>query len=75
MKDIQKQVAMKEEVGMAIIAFQAKYPKIPKGIKKIYADMRLTNDINEITKLYKKFFGYLKKSKNAKEKFSYIDQE
>lgn len=74
MKEISKQVSMKQEVKLALEVFTSKYQRVPKGIQSIYEDMMLSNDIKEITKAYTRFFGYLKKSKRAKDKFDYLEE-
>jgi len=63
-------VMMKLEVKLALDVFKEKYKKISKGIENIYADLTLTNDFNEVEKHYKRFFGYIQKSKNAKDKWN-----
>lgn len=62
-------VALKQEMKMAIDQFKVAYKKVSKGIEKIYTEANLTNDLKEIQKLHSRFFGYLTKSKNAKEKW------
>lgn len=62
-------VALKQEMKMAIDQFKVAYKKVSKGIEKIYTEANLTNDLKEIQKLHTRFFGYLTKSKNAKEKW------
>jgi hypothetical protein len=63
-------VALKQEMKMAIDQFKVSYKKVSKGIEKIYTEANLTNDLKEIQKLHTRFFGYLTKSKNAKEKWN-----
>ena len=63
-------VALKQEMKMAIDQFKVAYKKVSKGIEKIYTEANLTNDLKEIQKLHARFFGYLTKSKNAKEKWT-----
>jgi len=62
-------VALKQEMKMAIDQFKVAYKKVSKGIEKIYTEANLTNDLKEIQRLHSRFFGYLTKSKNAKEKW------
>ena len=62
-------VALKQEMKMAIDQFKVAYKKVSKGIEKIYTEANLTNDLKEIKKLHSRFFGYLTRSKNAKEKW------
>jgi hypothetical protein len=62
-------VALKQEMKMAIDQFKIAYKKVSKGILKIYMEANLTNNLKEVQNLHKRFFGYLTKSKNAKEKF------
>ena len=62
-------VALKQEMKMAIDQFKVVYKKVSKGIEKIYTEANLTNDLKEIQRLHSRFFGYLTKSKNAKEKW------
>jgi len=62
-------IALKQEMKMAIDQFKVTYKKVSKGIEKIYTEANLTNDLKEIQRLHSRFFGYLTKSKNAKEKW------
>jgi len=62
-------IALKQEMKMAIDQFKVTYKKVSKGIEKIYTEANLTNDLKEVQKLHVRFFGYLTKSKNAKEKW------
>ena len=62
-------VALKQEMKLAIDQFKVVYKKASKGIENIYTEANLTNDLKEVQKLHTKFFGYLTKSKNAKEKW------
>ncbi len=62
-------VILKQEMKMALDQFKQVYKKASKGIEKIYIEANLTNDLKEVQKLHTKFFGYLLKSKNAKEKW------
>ncbi len=70
MNDKQMQMAlMKIEVKLALDIFKERYKKVSKGIEKLYADVILTNDFSEVENNYKRFFGYIQKSKNSKEKW------
>lgn len=62
-------VALKQEMKMAIDQFKDVYKKVSPGIKKIYTEANLTNELKEVQKLHTRFFGFIKKSKNAKEKW------
>lgn len=62
-------VALKQEMKMALDEFKKAYKKASKGIEKIYTEANLTNDLKEVQRLHIRFFGYLTKSKNAKEKW------
>ena len=62
-------VLLKQEMKMAIEQFKTAYKKVSKGIENIYTEANLTNDLKEVQRLHSKFFGYLTKSKNAKEKW------
>ena len=62
-------VTLKQEMKMALDQFKQTYKKVSKGIEKIYTEANLTNDLKEVQKLHTRFFGYLTKSKNAKEKW------
>ena len=62
-------VALKQEMKIAIDQFKVVYKKVSKGIEKIYTESHLTSDLKEIQRLHSRFFGYLTKSKNAKEKW------
>jgi len=62
-------VALKQEMKMAIDQFKVAYNKVSPGINKIYTEANLTNELNEVQKLHARFFGFIKKSKNAKEKW------
>jgi len=66
----QLRVLLKQEMRMALEQFIKVYKKASKGIEKIYTEANLTNDLKEVQKLHTKFFGYLTKSKNAKEKWN-----
>lgn len=60
---------VKIEMYLALERFSKYYKKATKGIEKIYTDAILSNEPNEVEKHYKKFFGFIKKSKNAQEKW------
>jgi hypothetical protein len=62
-------VGLKQEMKLAIEQFKQVYKKASKGIEKIYTKANLTNDLKEVQRLHTRFFGYLTKSKNAKEKW------
>jgi len=62
-------VGLKQEMKLAIKQFKTVYKKASKGIEKIYTEANLTNDLKEVQRLHSRFFGYLTKSKNAKEKW------
>ena len=62
-------VALKQEMRMAIDQFKEVYKKVSPGIQKIYTETNLTNDLKKVQELHTKFFGFIKKSKNAKEKW------
>lgn len=63
-------VGLKQEMKLAIEQFKQVYKKASKGIEKIYTEANLTNDLKEVQRLHTRFFGYLTKSKNAKEKWN-----
>jgi len=65
--EIMQITLMKIEMKLALDRFIQYYKKASKGIEKIYTDAVLTNDLKEVQKLYIRFFGYILKSKNAKE--------
>jgi len=68
MTDKQIQITlMKIEMKLALDRFIQYYKKASKGIEKIYTDAILSNNFNEVKKLHSKFFGYILKSKRAKE--------
>jgi len=70
MTDKVTQIAlMKIEMKLALDRFIQYYKKSSKGVEKIYTDAVLSNDFSEVEKLYSKFFGYILKSKRAKEKW------
>ncbi len=62
-------VALKQEMKLALDEFKKSYKKISKGIEKIYTEANLTSDLKEVQKLHIKFFGYILKSKKAKDKW------
>lgn len=62
-------VGLKQEMKLAIDQFKIAYKKVSPGIIKIYTEANLTNDLKEIQKLHTRFFGFIKKSKNAKDKW------
>ena len=62
-------VGLKQEMKMALEQFIKVYKKASKGIENIYTQANLTNNLKEVQKLHARFFGYLTKSKNAKEKW------
>lgn len=62
-------IMLKIEMKMALDQFKQTYKKVSRGIEDIYTEANLTNDLKEVKKLHIKFFGYLTKSKNAKEKW------
>lgn len=62
-------VALKQEMKLAIDQFKEVYKKVSDGIKKIYTEANLTNDLKEVQKLHTKFFGHIKQSKYYKEKW------
>ena len=66
----QLRVLLKQEMKMALDQFKNAYKKVSKGIEKIYTQANLTNDLKEVQRLHSRFFGYLTKSKNAKEKWT-----
>ncbi len=68
-KDDILRVALKQEMKLAIDQFKVVYKKVSPGIQKIYTEATLTNDLKEVQKLHNRFFGFIKKSKNAKEKW------
>ena len=61
-------VTLKLEMQMALEEFKRTYKKVSSGIDKIYSNAVLTDDLDEVQNLHKKFFGYILKSKNAKTK-------
>ena len=69
-EDDQLRVILKQEMKLALDQFKQTYKKVSKGIEKIYIAANLTNDLKEVQRLHKRFFGYLTKSKNAKEKWN-----
>ena len=65
----QLRVLLKQEMKLAIDQFKVTYKKVSKGIEKIYTEANLTNDLKEVQRLHARFFGYIQKSKKAKEKW------
>jgi len=63
-------LTLKQEMKLALDQFKLVYKKASKGIEKIYTEANLTNDLSEVQALHRRFFGYLTKSKNAKEKWA-----
>jgi len=63
-------VALKTEIEFAHARFILVYKSISKGLTKIYTEAMLTDDLNEIERLHSKFFGYIKKSKKSKDKWT-----
>lgn len=66
---LEQQALMKIEMKLALDRFKTIYKKASKGIEKIYTETVLTNDPKEVERQYKRFFGYIQKSKKAKEKW------
>ena len=66
---IELRVLKKIEMKMALEQFEKKYKKVSGGIKKIYSEAMLTDNQKKIDQLHSKFFGYILKSKKAKEKW------
>ena len=67
--DLLKLVLMKQDVKLALEVFKKKYNKVSKGIQKLYEEIILSDDVNKVQKDYVRFFGYMKKSKRAKDKW------
>ena len=65
--EIMQIALMKIEMKLALDRFIQYYKKASKGIEKIYTDAVLTSDLKEVQKLHTRFFGYILKSKRAKE--------
>ena len=66
----QEQISlMKIEVKLAYDLFSKDKKKVTSGIKKLYQDILLSNNSKQIEKDYKRFFGYIQKSKKATEKW------
>ena len=70
---------LKQEVKLAFDIFKETYgkeankikgKKVSLGITKLYQNIMFSADLKEVKKFHNKFFGYLKKSKNAKEKWT-----
>jgi hypothetical protein len=66
-------IALKQEMELAHSRFTIVYKKISEGLTRIYTQAMLTNELIEVKKLHSKFFGFIKKSKNAKDKFGEED--
>ena len=62
-------VALKKEMEIAHKVFIIMYKKMSIGLTKIYSEAMLSNELKEVRRLHTKFFGFIKKSKNAKEKW------
>ena len=62
-------IMLKIEMKLALDEFKKSYKKISKGIEKIYTEANMTNNLKEVQKLHVKFFGYILKSKKAKDKW------
>lgn len=65
---ISDRLFLKEEAKLAMRVFKEKYKRIPKGIQKIYENMMLADEYSVVVKEHTRLFGYIKKSKRAKEK-------
>jgi len=72
---ISDRVLLKIEAKYAMEIFKEKYRKIPIGIKNIFQNLMLTDEFEKVKKEHKRLFGYIKKSKRAKEKFSELEEE
>ena len=68
-----KMVLMKMEIKLALEIFRKRFKKIPNGIQKIYENIMLSNDFTQVEREYSRFFGYVKKSKKAKEKWENLE--
>ena len=71
-ENLLKAILMKVEMKMAMETFKKRFKKVPKGIQKIYEGLMLYPSLSnpdKVEKEYVRFFGYLKKSKGAKEKW------
>ena len=62
-------LTLKQEMEIAHVRFTLVYKKVSKGLTKIYNEAILSNDLKEVQKLHTRFFGFIKMSKNAKEKW------
>ena len=69
MKDISLIIHIKQDVQLVYKAYLHKYKKIPRGIQELYYDIMLNNDLRLVKKSYAKFYGYITKSINAKERY------
>ncbi len=70
MKDEENlRLILKNEMELAHLRFTIVYKKVSKGLTKIYNEATFSNDLKEIQKLHARFFGFIKMSKNAKEKW------
>jgi len=63
-------IMLKKEMELAHARFVLVYKSISKGLTKIYTEAMLIEDLKEVQKLHSRFFGYIKKSKKAKEKWT-----
>ncbi len=73
MKDnLNERFFLKKEAELAYFIFTKRFKKTPKGIHNIYEELCLSNDTQNVKALHTKFFGYLKMSKNAKEKWKNV---
>lgn len=62
-------VVLKQEMELAHSRFTIIYKGISKGLTKLYNEAMLSNDLKEVQKIHTRFFGFIKMSKNAKEKW------
>ena len=69
MKDVNQIVSIKQDAKLIYEAFEKKYKKVSKGITDIYLELMMSNNLKKIEKLYMRFYGYIVKSRNAKERF------
>jgi len=74
-EDHLKMLTMKQEARLAVEAFKAKHGKVSKGINQIYFNILLSNNQKEIEAEYGRLFGYIQKSKKAKEKWRNLTWE
>jgi len=63
------------EIGIIKIQCKLAMDEIKKDHKNIYKDIIFTNEIDIARKKYNKFFGYIKKSRNAKKRWKDLDLE